>query len=526
MRGRKLIAGALLAGMISSPMVMAEVLSDKDLGSVSAQGFQVAQQYQGAHEANINNDSVQLNDMSQTNAQGLAVTNSAGSAANVGQNVVGLTGGSGQGPVAQSNRQDAQSYEASTQQGAQADRDHRYAGTLRDVQNINNASAQLNHNSQEYVTGMAVTNAASSADNVGQNVVGVTNTLAATIAQSNVQAALQRSNNMQLGEQEDVDIYFRHGRDKDRQNVNNASTQLNNKAQRRAEGLAITNTAASAANVGQNIAGSDTSTVGNIAQRNDQYANNAGMNRQFGGQVDVVLQARQANRDKEVQSVNNASTQLNDKAQKNARGLAITNTAASAANVGQNIAGLTDSTTGSVGNIAQSNAQVAENSSYNVVRNAQLDSDNGRRNVDLDRQNANNGSTQLNNKAQRAVRGLAVTNAASSAVNVAQNVVGIEDSDGANVRQANDQYALDSSRNTQAANQAHNDRGPRDVHAGEVHANNGSAQLNDQAQENARGLALSNSAASALSVGQNILGMSNGYTGTIVQSNLQMSINQ
>lgn len=527
MRGRKLLAGALLAGMISSPMVMAEVLSDKDLGSVSAQGFQVAQQYQGAHEANINNDSVQLNDRSQTNAQGVAITNSAGSAVNVGQNVVGLSDGSDQGTVAQVNSQKAANYEDSTQEAYQADVDYHDRGTLRDVQNINNASAQVNHNAQEYVTGMAVTNAASSAVNVGQNVVGVTDSLAATVAQSNVQEAIQASSNIQFSEQSDRDVNIRFTRDKDRQNINNASTQLNNRAQKNAEGLAITNSAASGVNVGQNVVGSDGSTLANIRQANNQKAFNESYNRQFGEEVDVVVQRGAHNRDKEVQSFNNSATQLNDRAQKNARGLAITNAASSGVNAGQNIAGLVNTTTGSVGNIAQSNKQDARNKGLNTMVTAQVDTDRGAgSSVDLDRQNLNNASTQLNNKAQKNVEGLAVTNAASSAVNVGQNVVGIEDSDGANVYQANDQYAFDYSVNNQDADQAHNNRGPRDVHAGEVHANNGSVQLNDQAQENARGLALSNSAASALSVGQNILGMSNGYTGTIMQSNLQTSLNR
>ncbi|WP_281951383.1 hypothetical protein [Nitrosophilus kaiyonis] len=538
MRGRKILAAALLAGMVSSPMVMAEVLSDDALGGVSAQGFQVAAQVAGGSEQNINNDSVQLNDNAQIGAAGMAVTNSASSAVNVGQNVAGVTDTFSWGEISQTNRQNAENSEASGQLAGQLDVDYSlWFGILADVQNINNGSAQLNDNAQESVAGMAVTNAASSAANVGQNVAGLVNSTDVMdthdVTQVNSQTAVQDGVNGQLALQADVDVnidtWWWGSYDFDRQNINNGSVQLNDNAQAFARGMALTNSASSAANVGQNVLGVVDSSVDDIEQRNRQYAENNGINAQLAAQGDVDVQVYAFNVDLDRQNINNGSTQLNDNAQFNAAGMAITNAASSAANVGQNVVGVVDSTTQAIPNdITQKNHQEAVNYGVNGQGGLQvdLDVDDPGISIDIDRQNMNNGSVQLNDAAQMFVRGMAVTNSASSAVNVGQNVAGIIDSSGGDVTQVNNQYAEDGSINGQLGLEINVDTDILfDLNYGEVHANNGSVQLNDNAQANAMGMALTNAAGSAVNVGQNVMGLVNGYSGTLTQTNIQTAVN-
>jgi len=534
MRGRKLIATALLAGMVSSPMVMAEVLSDKDLGSVSAQGFQVAVQTAGAHEQNINNDSVQLNDNAQAAAAGMAVTNTAASAANVAQNVVGVTGGLDRDAIYQRNDQTATNAERSEQVGRQLDVDYTLftLGVLANVQNLNNGSTQLNGNAQAGIVGMAVTNAASSAANVAQNVVGLSNSAAFglrdDVRQANVQVAENQNVNGQFTEQVDVDGNgLSVAVDVDRQNINNGSTQLNDQAQAAARVIALTNSASSASNTAQNIIGISASLYDEVSQVNDQYAENVRINGQLSGQGEADVQVLALSVDFDKQSINNGSTQLNENAQFNVIGMVVSNLASSVANTAQNVAGIIDSSTGWGNDITQRNNQVALNAPINGQGGVQLDLDvdvfGG--SIDIDEQNLNNGSVQLNDNAQERAAAMVLTNSASSALNVGQNIVGIVDSRGDDVRQVNNQYAEDVSINAQDALQLNVDTGLIDLNYGEAHANNGSVQLNDNAQAAAVGMVLTNTAGSAVNVAQNIVGMANGYSGTITQTNIQTAVN-
>jgi hypothetical protein len=528
MKGRKLLAAALLAGMVSSPVIMAEVLSDEALGEVAAQGFQVANQYTGAANQNVNNDSVQLNDNAQRNAAGMAMTNSAASALNVGQNVAGVIAGSSDG-LAQRNDQYAENGERSTQQALTNDEDwvDTAGTTLKDRQNMNNASAQLNNKAQQDAAAMAMTNAASSAVNVAQNVAGVDNSqFNNRLAQRNDQIAKNASEAHQNMAQNDSDTSDARTKDKDRQNVNNGSVQANDSAQKRAAGLAITNVAASASNTAQNVAGVVDSTGGaTVTQSNDQYARNAAnvmayLTNQYEINVNDVKV-----KDRDLQNANNGAVQLNNKAQRSASGLTVTNAASSAANAAQNIVGADYST---VGAVRQNSKQVAENTAMNTQYVSQRDVDNNgyRIDPDLDRQNVNNGSVQANNNAQKNVSGLAVTNAASSASNTAQNVLGTVDSIvQGDVTQTNEQFAQDVSRNRQNSGQEHFDATGLDINNGEVNANNGSVQLNDNAQMNATGLIIGNIAGSAANAGQNIAGSINGRLGALTQTNVQSALN-
>jgi len=537
MRGRKLIAAALLAGMVASPMVMAEVLSDDALGSVSAQGFQTARQGVGADVQNMNNDAVQLNDQAQQNAAGLAVTNSASGATNVGQNIAGVMDSSERDAIVQTNDQYAYNRERSILRGRQIDVDVTLfaLGILADVQNMNNGSVQLNDDAQSDIQALVVTNTANSAANVGQNIAGLTNSVAYglrdDIVQRNTQVAENKGGALQRARETDVDISIvALSVDFDRQNVNNGSTQLNDNAQTNAAGLALTNSAGSAVNVAQNIVGVVDSRLDRIVQTNDQYARNERFNQQRSRQTDVDAQIIAISIDVARQNMNNGSVQLNDNAQQNAVGLAITNVASSAANVAQNIAGLSGAETGGLpDDLIQRSNQVAINDMRNNQGGTQVDIDINAPgiSVNVDKQNINNASVQLNDNAQQSVAGLAITNVASSALNVAQNIAGIVDSHGDDVVQTNNQEATDYSYNVQAAANVNVDYtvGGFSINFGTDNVNNASVQLNDNAQQFATGLAITNAAGSAVNVGQNIAGMVNGYSGSLIQTNIQSAMN-
>jgi len=84
--------------------------------------------------------------------------------------------------------------------------------------------------------------------------------------------------------------------------INNGSTQLNDNAQQNVAGLAVTNVASSAANVGQNIVGLVNSGQlpgigGDVTQRNRQTAVNDGVNGQLAGQLDVDVNVFQISND-------------------------------------------------------------------------------------------------------------------------------------------------------------------------------------------------------------------------------------
>jgi len=521
----------LLAAMVSSTVVMAEInpLSEAELEGVSARGVQIAVQLPGAAEQNINNDSVQASGAAEQGASAMAITNSASSAVDIGQNLAGTVSGIN-AQINQLNNQLAQNSATSLQGALQVDIDVD-PGISGDRQNINNGSVQLSDFAQQSASGVAITNAASSAVNVGQNVAGAGSFGNAGITQDNIQVAKNSALNAHGAAQVNVDATFGwFVINADRQDINNGSTQLNGASQAGASAMAVTNSASSAANVGQNVAGTISIFANSLAlQSNDQTATNTRTNFQLGGQLDLDFTAALFGVTVDRQNINNGSVQANGGAQADISAMAATNAASSAVNVGQNIAGGLSLFNDAVA--IQENLQVATNSALNGQLAGQGDvSLTPIFGLNADNQNINNGSTQLNGTSQVNAEALALTNSASSAANIGQNIgyvnAGAGFFDFGIVYQTNDQTATNSGVNAQGAIQIDADLGGLEISLGTQNINNGSTQLNDAAQNMVSAMAITNAASSAANVGQNVAAADDGWFGWAYQMNLQIAENR
>ncbi len=302
MRGRKLMAAALLSAMVSVPILIADssVLSDSELGEVIAQGFQV-----GA--VNTNNDSVQINSGSQNNIDTMIVSNEASSAVNSAQNIANSCRSGNSDSLYQQNDQTAKNHESGSQFGRT---------------NTNNGSVQIN-NAQQYANSMILSNSASSAKNIGQNIHHGFCSTEGEITQENIQVAENYTRYSQIG----------------RKNLNNGSVQIN-KAQNDQDVMILSNSASSAVNEAQNISHLKCADSATLSQNNDQYAENWTGKSQNGRN-----------------NTNNGSVQLNS-SQTDINTMILTNSANSAVNVGQNIS--TAKCSWIWGGIYQTNTQVAK----------------------------------------------------------------------------------------------------------------------------------------------------------------------
>ncbi len=181
---------------------------------------------------NNNNSSVQLRD-SQTEVKALSILNTAGSAANVGQNIA---------------RAEAEEVTRAAQvnaQGAFVTAEARQLVYSDEVkgQNNNNASVQL-IDSQTNSTALSTMNAAVSAVNVGQNIVSMKQQQDVSVSQANLQLAVTRSS---------ADQYVENYGNVEYQNNNDSSIQLID-SQFSTNALSVANVAGSAVNFGQNMA--------------------------------------------------------------------------------------------------------------------------------------------------------------------------------------------------------------------------------------------------------------------------------
>ncbi len=487
MRGRKWLASALLAGMVVSPVAFAQVssLDDEILADVSAQGIQTISNPTQIRDQQNNNDSVQVNGDSQRGSSGMEVVNYADSASNVHQNVANISNSEGV-TVTQANDQYAENHGNSDQQITNEDRSRR--------QNNNNASVQLNDNAQRGISSATVSNAATSAVNVGQNIASVTDSSDIGAQQYNSQVAMNEGVDTQTIENADVAI---------RQENNNASVQLNDRAQRGSSTMVNNNTAGSAANVAQNIISVDGLRGSSLVQANDQTAINTS---------NEEIQIVDNNRRNRLQNNNNGAVQVNDRAQSNASGMVISNASSSAKNVAQNV--LEAQNMNGLNVIDQSSVQVATNGSLGDGDSQDIQN----RRAAL--QNNNDASVQLNDNAQSGSSAMVLGNSANSAENVAQNVFSVNGNVAVNeISSSNDQAATNRTRfgvdqsvdSTDSLRQKNN-------------AN--SVQLNDNAQNGVAAMALSNSASAASNIAQNA-GDSSQIIGfnLISQSNTQVADN-
>lgn len=483
---RSLLAAALLAATVSVPALAGqEVLSDEELGKVSAQGIQVVNNPTNISNQQNNNDSVQANGNSQSGASGMQVTNMVNSATNIQTNTATIDTSTGI-ISGQANDQYAENHEYSSQtitNGANAS-----------AQNNNNASVQMNDSSQVGVAAGVVSNTAGSAVNIGQNIAAITNSSAIGLSQSNSQL----STNEGYDEQ-----YITNMGNNTTQNNNNSSVQLNAQSQSSSSTLVMSNTAGSALNIAQNAIFVDGLLNTNLSQYNLQIALND----------KVPYQEIYNNANTSMQNNNNGSVQANDNSQRNSSSLAMSNTANAAKNIGQNI--IDASNMNGVNTITQSNEQYAYNGGSSITSLSHVII-----NGDVSIQNNNNQSVQLNGNSQEGSNAISLSNTANSSENIGQNIANI-----AGVVAINDV----TSRNYQEAYNYTRWEVDQTVGSGSTDVqrnNNNSVQLNDNAQNSANGLSINNTSASASNIGQNIANVGEiiGFN-IVTQSNEQYAYN-
>jgi len=434
-----------------------------------------------------NNNSVQLNDNAQANATGLEIRNSAMSAYNTGMNImefdssdnVILNQNNLQTAGNMNNYAEADEAYAGNAEGIgfyYSESPTQYVRTNTNVngQNNNNNSVQLNDNAQQNAAALAMVNNANSAQNTGLNIMvdliveqppdeeppegkGITLTV---VNQTNDQVAKNHRNIANA-----TDEAYAYNRNKQTQNIRNAeeidqgaaqvdivdqnnnnnSVQLNGNAQQNAKALEMTNMAVSAANTGMNIGVFNNINTSVVNQTNNQIASNfentavggsyaqAGNEENWGEETVPGQYVHNVHGNISNQNNNNNSVQLNDNAQQNAEGLSIANIAKVALNSGINVMWVAGTTTDS--EINQTNNQSAGNHNnyaettgeegvalawnYNKQRqwieNCYC--------ADINGQNNNQNSVQVNGNAQANLRGWHVLNGATSAVNMGTNIM-------------------------------------------------------------------------------------------------------
>ncbi len=481
----KLLAAALLAVSVSSAVAAPQVLSEEELGDVSAQGIQVITNPTDISAQQNNNDSVQLNGTSQSGSSGTQITNNVNSAENVNTNVVSIDSSSFMS-TSQLSNQFASNTESSEQYI-----DNNASAT---DQNNNNASVQINDDSQTGINVGVASNMAASAGNIAQNIGSITNSNDIDLSQANEQLALNVGNSYQ-------EIY--NGGTAEDQENNNASVQLNDNAQSSSNSMVLDNSSMSAHNVAQNVIYVDGLDSSLLSQANTQHAEN----------VSDADQQITNDGDARFQNNNNGSVQVNGNAQTDSNGMVIKNTAFSAQNVGQNI--LSGQNLDGVNVISQLNDQTAINGAMDPETASQEVV-----NQFAELQNNNNASVQLNENAQANTGSMAMLNTSNSASNTAQNIVDVSGGTAVNII---------TSSNIQTASNYTRWSVEQDIATGDSNFqknNTNSVQLNDNAQNSSTGMAIANAAGSASNIGQNI-GLSTELVGfnAILQSNEQYANN-
>ncbi len=258
------------------------------------------------------------------------------------------------------------------------------------------------------------------------------------------------------------------------------------------------------------------------------------------------------------QNNNLDSVQLNSSAQQNSRVAGIVNSAKSAVNASANILRVGNVTDGGNGNkdtIIQSNTNIAtnhqnvavalssegENTAFASNLNKQTQFVENTPVSQVDGQNNNNNSVQLNDDAQQNSLGVSIMNASTSAVNFALNVV-TASSLSDTVIQSNSQVATNMSNlatatgladasngefssATQTINNHYGVDGDTLSSVRNQNNNNNSVQANDNAQEYASVGSLLNSAQSAVNISGNLASLGTVSDSSLIQSNTNSSSN-
>ncbi|WP_457623057.1 beta strand repeat-containing protein [Persephonella sp.] len=567
-------------------------------------------------EQDNNNNTVQLNDDAQRNATGIVIENVANSAENTGINVLSggdlitleaAQAGAFKGTLGQNNTQTAKNHDnnatgSSEAEAVNVNKERQIVSTYNrnidlylniEDQDNNNNSVQLNGNAQYEAIGGVISNASMSANNIGVNVMAVGDIENSGVEQLNTQTAsnfnntanggtLAKASNMESGATQDIDNMNEYTSIIDMDNNNN-SVQLNNNAQRKAQGIVIANTANSATNTGLNgmITGNivgdlDADAPTEITQLNTQTANNH-LNTATAGETAA---AYNLNKQTQVirnftvddpnnlayierQNNNNNSVQLNNSAQRETVSMVMENASLSGTNIGVNLLTTGDvnvppthvdpSTYGNVTDsvIIQSNDQTATNfnneaegdNAYALngeytdgvfFRTDEPEAGQMIENIHgyiptEGVQNNNNNSVQLNDNAQAKAQGLIISNIANSAANIAVNMMNTGDITNTSITQENVQIAknhvnfADGYTSAFAGNLNKQKQYIYNCNCtaidGEQNNNMNSVQLNGNAQAEVAALTLVNSANSAANIGINLLHAGTVSGSTIVQRN-------
>ncbi|WP_200762614.1 beta strand repeat-containing protein [Nitrosophilus alvini] len=436
-----------------------------------------------ATDQNNNNRSVQINSDAQSNTSAFIISNAAGSAENIGQNVLSADNLESVNTITQENIQHAfngeMDFEVLTQNIYSSDTSN---------QNNNVSSVQLNENAQIDVSGAVVTNSANSAENIGQNIVSVSGTDSFnTIASSNEQSATNYTRDYT---EQNIGSF---SSDYQKNNIN--SVQLNDNAQNSVEALVLSNSAASASNIAQNF-GSSVAASGfnDITQSNTQNAYNGTGWENWSFQNINNNDLSSSTTSLFYQDNLNAAVQLNDytTAQNDVKAFALANTAHSASNIAQNVAGAENVSDGN--SFDQLNIQSADNWGWNV----QAISNEGAAVANSAQDNIN-GSVEIL-EGQNRFEGMALANTVMSASNIAQNFASGKNWDGVNIgMQENSQDASSAVYSEQYI--GNNSLGSQDTWG--QYNDNGSVQATG-GQNEINALSVSNAAGSAQNIAQNV----------------------
>ncbi|OPY70905.1 MAG: hypothetical protein A4E57_00220 [Syntrophorhabdaceae bacterium PtaU1.Bin034] len=469
---RFLLALSLIAAPVSPAFAGTDTLSDNELASVNAKGFAV--------EASNNNASVQLYE-SQNGIKGVSVVNIAGSAANVGQNLTSVSETVGIALLTQKNEQ----YSDNTGGGFfQTTYNTDWPGDADNYYN-NNASVQgMGSGSETGIRALSLANVAGSAFNVGQNIAKVEVNYFVDMLQSNEQEAVNDFLAVQTVVNEVGALTY--------QSNSNATAQLID-SQNWAKGLSIANVAASAPNVGQNVANVKGEYFVGVGQISIQEAE----------AVIEPIQVVANDNWVRYQTNNNASAQGVD-SQNWAQAVSLLNAAASTVNVGQNIANVKADKFAYIG---QANVQFTENDieATQLVVNGDADA----------KYQANNNASVRFVDSQNGAKAVSIANLAASAVNIGQNIANVKVEENFEVEQFNIQAAVADIETTQVVFNADDAKHQAN--------NNASVQLVGS-QNEARALSIANLAASAANIGQNIAKVKAEEDFGVEQFNIQAAV--
>ncbi len=434
---KKQVLNLTLLTALLTPVAMGmQIISDEELDDVSGGQVQVITNggIVNSHQDN-NNGSVILHHNTQRNVSGVYISNNAASAVNNMTNIVSALS-PGSVTVTQTNDQCADNSVARKQQEIVN------SGDVNDTQDNENASVLITDNAQQNANNLSLVNSAVSAvsratnmANLGGNDITVTQTSNQDADNEVAYDDIDTPNSsMPRGMDREGYQYIENGGNiNGHQRNEQGSINITDNGQENIQNFDVTNVALSATNLGTNILNADdVITTATVTQSNTQDA----ANRLAAGSIAEDYEFRQDvdnAGDIYLQENGNLSVALSGNAQRNAQAGILINGAASAINAGSNIANVN---AGGAVTVSQTNTQDA----CNWIQTDHPQYVNNGGTIYGDQYN-NNGSINIRDQAQSNIVAVMLQNAASSAVNIAQNIASISAGGPIVVTQTNTQNA-------------------------------------------------------------------------------------